>query len=195
VVHHTVTADKYTPAEAPSVVLGICRYHRNGNGWNDIGYNALVDRFGTLYAGRAGGIKRSVIGAHAQGFNGQTTGVASVGTHTTTGIGPAALDSVTSYLAWKLAVHALPAQGKTTMTSAGGDASRYEEGARVRLNRIIGHGRVGLTACPGAALNAQLGEIRRSTQAAITAGGGPEPTTPTTPTEPTDPGGVTPRRG
>jgi hypothetical protein len=180
-VHHTVSATDYSEAEAPGVVLGICRYHRNGQGWNDIGYNALVDRFGNLYEGRAGGLQRAVVGAHAQGFNAQTTGIAAIGTHTSTPITPQARRSLVSYLAWKLARHRVNARGKTTMVSAGGDASRYAAGRRVRTHRIIGHGTVGLTACPGEALEAELIKLRRQAQKRIDASGGvttPPPTTP-----------------
>jgi hypothetical protein len=190
VVHHTVTASDYTEAEAPSIVLGICRYHRNGNGWNDIGYNALVDRFGNLYAGRAGGMQHAIIGAHAQGFNAQTTGIAAIGTHTATPMTPETVDAIVSYLAWKLSLHAVPAQGKVMMTSAGGSVSRYEEGQPVRLQRIVGHRQVGLTACPGAAAFAQLPLIRRLTQERIDAAGG-TPTAPTTTTPVPDPSGGT----
>jgi hypothetical protein len=186
-VHHTVTANDYTAAEAPAVVLGICRYHRNGNGWNDIGYNALVDRFGTVYAGRAGGVAKAVVGAQAQGFNAQTSGVASIATHTTTPLTPVAKDALVSFLAWKLAVHGLTATGKTTMVSAGGEASRYPVGRRVRTNKVIGHGTVGLTACPGEALNAEIPKIRRLVQARIEAGGGVPPEPP-----PEEGGGIIP---
>jgi uncharacterized protein with LGFP repeats len=185
-VHHTVTASSYTATEAPSVVLGICRYHRNANGWNDIGYNALVDRFGNLYAGRAGGLRKPIVGAHAQGFNAQTTGLASIGTHTATGMSAAAIESTTRYLAWKLSAHGTRARGEVTLTSAGGSASRYPAGRRVRLKRIIGHRDVGKTACPGNGLYAQLVQIRRRTQALIdsASGGGTPPPVEPVPTEP-----------
>ena len=183
VVHHTVNASDYSAAEAPSIVLGICRYHRNGNGWNDIGYNALVDRFGTLYQGRAGGIQKAVVGAHAQGFNAETTSISSIGTHTTLPISAVARAAIVDYLAWKLTAHLIPATGKATLTSAGGEASRYESGKRVRLNRVIGHRDVGLTSCPGNAAYAILAKLRRQVQQQIDTGGGitPPPDSPPLP--------------
>jgi hypothetical protein len=186
-VHHTVTSNKYSEAEAPAIVLGICRFHRNGNGWNDIGYNALVDRFGNVYAGRAGGLKRAVVGAHAQGFNAQTTGAAVIGTHTALPITPESKRAMVDYLAWKLAVHGRGARGRATMTSAGGSASRYEAGRRVRTKKVIGHGSVGLTECPGHALGNEIRAIRRQIHERIEAGGAASAP------PPSEPGGVAPK--
>jgi N-acetylmuramoyl-L-alanine amidase len=161
VIHHTVNANDYTKEEAAGIVLGICRFHVNGNGWNDIGYQALVDRFGRLYKGRAGGMGAAVVGAQAQGFNAQTTAIASIGTNETVKLSKKARNSVTRYVAWKLSVHGLDPDTMATMTSAGGSLSRYPAGTVVTLPRVIGHRDLGETACPGERLYAQVKSIRK----------------------------------
>jgi hypothetical protein len=168
VIHHTVNANDYTPEEAPSIVLGICRFHVYGNGWNDIGYNALVDRFGTLYEGRAGGLKRPVVGAQAQGFNSQTTSIASIGDHTSEAPTPQAVRSIIQFLAWKMAVdRAYPVTSTVQLTSAGGPEDKYPAGTVITEPRILGHLDLGLTACPGGALYPLISQIRAAVQKRI----------------------------
>lgn len=186
-VHHTVTATRYTRKEVRGMVLGICRYHRFANGWDDIGYNALVDRFGRVYQGRAGGMARAVIGAHAQGFNSQTAGVALLGTHTKDRISKEAMRGTVQYLAWKFVRHNKDTRGQARLVSAGGPASRYPKGKRIRTKRLVGHRRLGLTECPGDALNRQLRNMRIKTQRRIDNFPDKEP--PKDPKDPKDPKG------
>jgi uncharacterized protein with LGFP repeats len=168
-VHHTVNANDYSRGETASMLRAICLFHRNGNGWNDIGYNAIVDRFGRLWTGRDGGVGRPVVGAHNQGFNSTTAGIASLGTHSDVSVSRQGLQGLVGYLAWKLDRHGIPATGRVRVVAAGGDASRYDSGERVYIKRIIGHRRTGLTSCPGDALDEDLGKIRRRTQRRIDA--------------------------
>jgi len=167
VIHHTVNANTYTAAEAPAIVLGICSFHIQANGWNDIGYNALVDRYGTLYEGRAGGLANAVVGAHAQGFNSQTTSIASIGDHRAEAVTAAARESIVSFLAWRLKLAGLsPVTKKSQLTSTGGSLNRHAAGT-VTLPRILGHLDLGLSECPGGALYAEVAGIRKAVQSRI----------------------------
>ena len=81
---------------------GIYYYHTRVNGWRDIGYNFLIDRFGTIYEGRYGGVAKAVIGAQVLGFNSMSTGVSLIGTFDSVAPSKAALTSLERLLAWKL---------------------------------------------------------------------------------------------
>src|SRR5436190_6858222 len=80
-VHHTAGSNSYTASQSAAIVRSIEVYHVKGNGWNDIGYNFLVDKYGQVFEGRAGGIMRNVIGAHAQGFNTGSVGISLLGSY------------------------------------------------------------------------------------------------------------------
>ena len=148
-VHHTVSANDYTPEESPGIVLGIARYHRDSNGWNDIGYNFLVDKYGQVFEGRAGGIDQAVIGAQAQGYNSVSTGIACIGTFTALPPAEPGLDALARLIGWKLSLHGVPTEGTVIVTSRGGASNRYPSGTPVTLERIPGHRDGDSTSCPG----------------------------------------------
>ena len=158
-VHHTAGANSYTRLQAPAVVRAIQAYHVKGNGWNDIGYNALVDRFGTVYEGRAGGLERNVVGAHARGFNTGSFGIAVLGDFRNVEPSEAAIDALARTLAWRLDVAHVDALSTLNGISSGNE--RFGPGIPVFLRAISGHRDTGLTTCPGARLYARLPELAR----------------------------------
>ena len=159
-MHHTVTAVDYAPEESAGIVLGIARYHRDSNGWNDIGYNFLVDRYGVIFEGRAGGVEAAVIGAQAQGWNSVSTGIACLGTFTNIPLDAPAMESLARLIGWKLSLHGVPVQGQVTLESGGGESNRYPAGTLVNFERISGHRDGCETSCPGEQLYAQLPDLR-----------------------------------
>ena len=138
----------------------MAKYHRDTNGWNDLGYNFVVDKYGQIFEGRAGGIDQAVIGAQAQGYNSHSTGIANIGTFTDVGQSEVALDALARLIAWKLPLHGAPVTGQIVLTSGGGDLNRYKSGTPVTLERISGHRDGDATECPGTALYAQLPALR-----------------------------------
>jgi len=163
IVHHTAGRNDYSRSEAAAIVKAIQLFHVQGNGWNDIGYNFLVDRFGTVYEGRFGGIERSVVGAHAQGFNTGSVGVALLGTYGSTQPSKAALDAIARLLAWRLDLaHVDPT---SFLTFISGGSERYPSGIPVTLRAVAGHRDTGFTECPGNALYGKLDALAASARA------------------------------
>ncbi len=157
VVHHTAGSMPSSRAQSAAIVRGILVYHVRSNGWNDIGYNFLVDPFGQVFEGRAGGVTRNVVGAHAQGFNTGSVGVSVLGTYDDSTISPEARAAVADLLSWRLDLAHVDPVSRLTRISAG--SPKYPAGTSATLNAVSGHRDVGLTACPGTALYGDLREI------------------------------------
>jgi hypothetical protein len=161
-VHHTENPNGYAPGEVPAMLRAIYVFHRYVNGWNDIGYNFVVDLYGRIFEARAGGIDEPVVGAHAGGYNLVSTGVAVLGSFMSTPISPAARSALERLLAWKLSLHGLPVEGRVTVkvNPAGASYSRFPADAHVPLPRIAGHRDGDSTDCPGDVLYGELPGIR-----------------------------------
>ena len=157
VVHHTAGSNDYSQADVPRRIRADYAYHVQARGWSDLGYNLVVDRFGGIWEGRAGGIGRAVIGAHAAGFNTGTLGVSLLGDMTKAQPTAATVRAMGRVAAYAAATWRFDPTGSVVLTSKG--SPRYGSGTRVRLGRVHGHRDTGRTACPGA-LYDRLGTIR-----------------------------------
>ncbi len=157
-IHHTSTGNAYSPSDSKAIVRSIYAFHVQGNGWNDIGYNLLVDRYGQIFEGRYGGVDRAVVGAHSLGFNQHSAGIAVIGTFNDTPPTSAAMTALQQLTAWRLDRANVDPLGTTTMTSGGNPI--YPAGARVNLRTISGHRDVYNTDCPGSAFYAHLPALR-----------------------------------
>lgn len=138
IVHHTAGSNNYSAAQSAGIVRSAQAYHMDGQRWCDIGYNFLVDRYGQIFEGRAGGITRTPYGAHAgnSAVNANTTGVSLMGEFTSAVPPEAMKNAVVRLVAWRHSLFNVPAKGGY---SIGG----------VNIQRIDGHRSVKATACPG----------------------------------------------
>ncbi|MFI6338195.1 peptidoglycan recognition protein [Streptomyces sp. NPDC050535] len=161
-VHHTDSPNGYACADTPRIIRYLYAGQTGARQWDDIGYNFLVDRCGTIYEGRAGGVDRAVTGAHAQGFNHRTAGVAAIGTFTAgTPVPRAMTAAIAAIAAWKLGLSDVDPRATVRLVSSN-DLARYAAGTSAVLHTLAGHKDGFMTSCPGAALTARLPEIRES---------------------------------
>lgn len=169
-VHHTDTANGYASGDVPSIIRGIYAYHVQSNGWCDIGYNFLVDRFGRIWEGRYGGIDRPVIGAHTGGFNTNSFAASLIGTYDSLSPSSAMLGAIERLYAWKLGSNYRNPGGADYLTAGSFSGSKYAAGTVVRFNVISGHRDADYTGCPGNAAYNTLATIRQAARSLLGAG-------------------------
>ncbi|MFH9475032.1 peptidoglycan recognition protein [Streptomyces anulatus] len=163
-VHHTAQTNAYSCADSAAIVRGLHTYHVKSNGWKDLGYNFIVDKCGTVFEGRKGGVDRPVMGAHTYGFNRDTTGIAVIGMYTDTKAATAATTSVARVAAWKLGQYKADPAGSVQLTAGANgtnmDRKQFVAGSQYAFPRISGHRDGFATECPGLSLYGQLPAIR-----------------------------------
>lgn len=143
IIHHA--AGTNTSNDWAAVVRAIWDFHTGVNGWDDVGYNWLIDPNGVLYEGR--GDDR--LGAHFCGTNGATMGVCMLGDYTSITPTDEAKATLAHLMAWKSCDIGVDPMGTAFHSSSG-----------LQLMRISGHRDGCATACPGDAFYPQLPEVR-----------------------------------
>ncbi len=164
-VHHTDGSNGYASSDVPAILRGIYAYHVQTQGWCDIGYNFLIDRFGRTWEGRYGGMDKAVIGAHTGGFNENSFAASLIGTYSSLTPSSAMLTALERLYAWKLGLYHRNPLGTSTLVSAGGPYTGYAQGTVVTFKTISGHRDADYTSCPGQAAYDQLGSIRNAVRA------------------------------
>ncbi|MCW2831055.1 MAG: hypothetical protein JWP31_1747 [Aeromicrobium sp.] len=166
VIHHTAGNNSYDRSESAAIVKATQAFHMKARQWCDIGYNFLVDKYGQIFEGRAGGTTKPVRAAHSGNLavNMETMGVSLMGTFDTIAPSDAMKTAVVDLVAWRFAQYGLKAKGT------------YSLGGKT-LNRIAAHRNVVSTECPGASAYAWLsasGGLRDRVESKLSSGSSPE---------------------
>lgn len=104
VIHHTAGHDN------PGLDFdNIEAYHRDGRGWSDIGYHGLVELVDGVYVQIMGRMWDRQ-GAHCQGENDHTLGLAFVGNFEETEVPPAQRAAMLEWVAFACRILNLPAR-------------------------------------------------------------------------------------
>ena len=172
VVHHTAGTNSYTQVQSAQIVRDIYYYHAVTNGWGDLGYNFLVDKFGTVFEGRYGSISspdgQMRVGAHAQGYNTYSMGISAMGDYSSIAADQKILDSMRDVIAWRFA--STPTLDMATLAYF--PANSYHSTDRY-LPRIFGHRDVLATVCPGNDIEGRIPALITAVNTAM--GGAPLP--------------------
>jgi hypothetical protein len=176
-VHHTVT-DSGADSDPAATVRAIYTYHTQGNGWDDIGYNFLVDSAGRVYEGRwardyAPGETptgedldgNGVIGAQVLNHNIGSAGIAMIGDFTNLEPTSAAMKSLERMLAWKADRHSINVEASDPFTTTEGTVETFPN--------LAGHRDAGKTACPGDRLYPLLPGLRDRVALAVSVANAP----------------------
>jgi hypothetical protein len=179
VVHHTVIfpGNDYPPEQVPDILRFVQHLHLS-KGACDVEYNALIDRFGRIWEGRAGGIARVIEGGHTAGFGHNNWGIALIGQHEPdpesgpvegrppgAPPSPEAFGALTQLIAWKAALHGLDPLGVVTITSSGNH--KFAAGESVTVPTVLGHRDLQATACPGVYMWALIPGLRLDAAAIV----------------------------
>ncbi|KUL37598.1 N-acetylmuramoyl-L-alanine amidase [Actinoplanes awajinensis] len=169
-VHHTVhtaNSNDYSCADSAAIVRSIQIYDVKSNGWSDLGYNYMLDKCGTLFEGRRGGVETPVVGAHTVGFNTGYAAVAVLGDYRSAPSNDAIETTIAQLAAARLGKYGYNPTSSVTVV-AGVTNGKWKQGDKVTVPRLAGHSDMDATLCPGANLYTRLPAIRAKSQLMVT---------------------------
>jgi hypothetical protein len=140
-----------------SYLKDIYKYHTITKGRGDIGYNFLIDPYGNVYEGRAGG--ESVIGAHDSWNNTPSLGISLMGNFEIQQPTNAQIKSLIALVTALSKKYGIDPLAKTDYHIA---TTEYPYMKSKTNYRLAGHKDAGITSCPGKNLYAQLPDIRNA---------------------------------
>ena len=154
VVHHTAGTNTYTADQSAQIVANIYYYHAVTLDWGDVGYNFLVDKFGTVFEGRYGSVDAGAglmrIGAHAVGYNTYSMGISAMGNYSEIAAEQVILDRMRDVIAWRFSTDS----GFDMASLASFPANAYHDD--LYLPRVFGHRDVIATVCPGDDISSRI---------------------------------------